>query len=72
MPPSSARVRNLSSIVRLSLKLVRLIAGLLASSTVVKLSPAARAAMEALAAALEALLATLPEPGDDNSPGTVA
>jgi hypothetical protein len=66
----NARVRNLSSVIRLALKLVKLIAGLLASSTSARLSPQARAALEALAAALEALLATLPEPGSDNSPGT--
>jgi hypothetical protein len=66
----SARVRNLASIIRLTLKLARLIAGLLASSTSNRLSPTARAALEALAAAIDALLATLPEPGDDASPGT--
>lgn len=68
--PVTARVRNLSSVIRFALKLIRLIAGLLASQTSNRLSQAERNALAALQVAIEALLALLPAPGEDSSPGT--
>lgn len=64
------RVRNLSSIVRFMLKLLRLLAGLLASKTADKLTPQERNAAVALQMAIEALLVLLPAPGSDDDPST--
>lgn len=66
------RVRNLASIIRYGLKLLRLLAGALASSTSTKLTAQQRAALEALQLAIEALLVLLPAPGTDDSPETSA
>lgn len=68
---SAGRVRNLSSIVRFMLKLLRLVSGLLASKTSDKLTPAERNAVIALQMAIDALLLLLPAPGDDSDPSTV-
>ena len=64
------RVRNLSSIVRFMLKLLRLLAGLLASKTSDKLTQQERNAIVALQMAIEALLVLLPAPGNDDDPST--
>ena len=69
---SQGRVRNLASVVRFMLKLLRLVSGLLASKTSEKLTPAERNAAIALQMAIEALLVLLPAPGDDNDPSTPA
>ena len=68
--PFSARVRNLSSIIRFSLRLIQLIAGLIASKTAERLTPAEKNALSALQVAIEALLALLPAPGSDDNPAT--
>ena len=65
------RVRNLASVVRFMLKLLRLLAGLLASKTADKLTPQERNAVVALQMAIEALLVLLPAPGNDDDPSTV-
>lgn len=67
---SGGRVRNLSSVVRFMLKLLKLVSGLLASKTSDKLTAAERNAMIALQMAIDALLLLLPAPGDDNDPST--
>lgn len=67
----AGRVRNLSSIIRFMLKLLRLAAGLLASRTSDKLTAQERNAIVALQLAIDALLALLPAPGEDDSPATV-
>lgn len=67
----AGRVRNLSSIIRFMLKLLRLAAGLLASRTSEKLTAQERNAIVALQLAIDALLALLPAPGEDDSPATV-
>ena len=67
----AGRVRNLSSVVRFMLKLLRLVAGLLASKTADKLTPQERNAVVALQMAIEALLILLPAPGNDDDPSTV-
>ena len=64
------RVRNLSSVVRFMLKLLRLLAGLLASKTADKLTQQERNAVVALQMAIEALLVLLPAPGSDDDPST--
>lgn len=70
--PATSRVRNLSSVIRFALKLIRLLAGLLASQTSNRLSQAERNALAALQIAIEALLALLPAPGEDDNPATPA
>jgi hypothetical protein len=67
----NARVRNLSSATRTIARLIRFLAGMIASSTFLKLTAAERAAVEALKAACDAVLALLPAPGTDNDPSTV-
>lgn len=67
---SLGRVRNLSSVVRFMLKLLRLVSGLLASKTSDKLTAQERNAVVALQMAIEALLILLPAPGDDSDPST--
>ena len=69
---SAGRVRNLSSVVRFMLKLLKLVSGLLASKTSERLTPAERNAVIALQMAIDALLLLLPSPGDDSDPSTVA
>lgn len=69
--PNLSRVKNLASVVRFALKLIRLIAGLLASTTSDRLTAPERNAIVALQAAIDALLDLLPAPGVDSSPGTV-
>ena len=66
----TGRVRNLSSIVRFMLKLLKLVSGLLASKTSERLTPAERNAVIALQMAIDALLILLPSPGDDDDPST--
>lgn len=66
-----ARVRNLASVVRFVLKVLRLVAGLLASRTSDRLTEQERNAIIALQLAIEALLVLLPAPGTDDSPATV-
>lgn len=68
--PNLSRVRNLSSIIRFSLRLIQLIAGLIASKTSDRLTAAEKQALTALQIAIEALLALLPAPGDDDNPST--
>ena len=68
--PFVSRVRNLSSIIRFSLRLIQLIAGLIASKTAERLTPAEKNALSALQVAIEALLALLPAPGSDDNPAT--
>ena len=66
----AGRVRNLSSVVRFMLKLLKLASGLLASKTSEKLTPAERNAIVALQMAIDALLLLLPAPGNDDDPST--
>lgn len=68
--PSSARVKNLSSVLRFCLKLLQLIVGLLSSRTAERLTPSERAAIAALQTAIEAVLLILPAPGVDDNPAT--
>lgn len=68
--PKLSRVRNLSSIIRISLRLIQLIAGLIASKTSDRLTAAEKQALAALQVAIEALLALLPAPGNDDNPAT--
>lgn len=68
----NSRVRNLASILRFALKTLKLIAGLLASRSADKLTEQERSAIVAFQLAIEALLALLPAPGEDDSPATTA
>lgn len=70
IPNPNARVYGLATIIRNSVKIVAVIGRTLASSTFFRLTPAERAAVEALLVAIQALLELLPAPGDDSDPGT--
>lgn len=66
------RVFGLGLIIQLIGRLSAAVARFIARGNHLKLDPAERAALEALAAALDAIIGTLPSPGTDTNPGTEA
>lgn len=65
------RVFGLGLIIQLVGRLAGAVARFIARGNHLKLDPVERAALEALAAALDVVLGALPSPGTDNNPGTV-
>jgi hypothetical protein len=64
------RVFGLGLIIQLIGRLAAALARFIARGNHLKLEPTERAALEALAAALDVVIGTLPAPGVDSSPGT--